>query len=128
SYLRALANPRDEEALYASLASPLAGCSRDALALLAAAKRERGETLWETIQALSADGGELGRGDMEILAEFVPWLAAERAQAGGRGIAELLERAIVQRRYDRYVLGLDWAERRLANVHKLLRLARRFEE
>ena len=58
----------------------------------------------------------------------MPWFESERADAGGRGIAELLERAVAQRGYERYVLGLDWAERRLANVHKLLRLARRFEE
>ena len=37
SYLRALANPLDEEALYGLLASPLGGCSRDCLALLAQA-------------------------------------------------------------------------------------------
>jgi ATP-dependent exoDNAse (exonuclease V) beta subunit len=128
SYLRALANPRDEEALYASLASPLAGCSRDGLALIAAARRERRLTVWETVQALAEDGGGLPDRDREVLADFVPWFAAERAQAGGRGIAELLERAIAQRGYERYVLGLDWSERRLANVHKLLRLARRFEE
>jgi len=35
SYLRALANPLDEQALYGMLASPLGGCSRDCLALLA---------------------------------------------------------------------------------------------
>jgi ATP-dependent exoDNAse (exonuclease V) beta subunit len=128
SYLRALANPRDEEALYATLASPLAGCSRDGLALIAAAASELRVTLWETLQALSVDGGDLADRDRGVLSDFVPWLVAERAGAGGRGIAELLERAIAARRYDAYVLGQDWAERRLANVHKLLRLARRFEE
>ena len=35
AYLRALANPLDELALYGMLASPLGGCSRDGLALLA---------------------------------------------------------------------------------------------
>ncbi len=129
SYLRALANPRDEEALYATLASPLAGCSRDALALIAEAKRAASSTLWETLAAIREEGGEgLGERDRALLAEFLEWFAAERARAGGRGISELLERAIAQRGYDRYVLALDWAERRLANVHKLLRLARRFEE
>jgi ATP-dependent exoDNAse (exonuclease V) beta subunit len=129
SYLRALANPRDEEALYAALASPLAGCSRDALSLVAVAARSDGGTLWETLQALAeAAGGDLPGPDRALLCEFVAWFAGERAQAGGRGISELLERAISQRGYDRFVLGQDWAERRLANVHKLLRLARRFEE
>ena len=40
-YLEALANPRDEEALYTVLASPLVGVSADALVVLAAAARDR---------------------------------------------------------------------------------------
>ena len=46
SYLRVLANPRDEEALYAVLGSPLVGVSLDALVLLAAAAREVGRDPW----------------------------------------------------------------------------------
>ncbi|HEY6398716.1 MAG TPA: UvrD-helicase domain-containing protein, partial [Solirubrobacteraceae bacterium] len=40
AYLRALANPRDEEAFYSVLASPMVGVSPDALVVLAAAARE----------------------------------------------------------------------------------------
>src|SRR5439155_8886718 len=40
AYLRALANPRDERALYNLLASPLVGLTMDALVLVAAARRE----------------------------------------------------------------------------------------
>src|SRR6185437_8478751 len=106
SYLRALANPRDEEALYATLASPLAGCSRDALALLAEARRARPGTVWETLQAICEENGAgLADRDRVLLADFVGWFAAERAQAGARGISELLERAIGQRGYERYVLA-----------------------
>ena len=46
SYLSALANPRDEQALYTVLASPLAGASPDALVLLAAAAREADKDPW----------------------------------------------------------------------------------
>ncbi len=41
AYLRALANPLDELALYATLASPLVGLSSDGLALLARAAEAR---------------------------------------------------------------------------------------
>ena len=132
SYLRALANPLDEEALYAALASPLVGCSRDCLALLADAARSGRRGVWET--ALEATAGEeggtsigLAPDDREALAAFCSRLQAERASAAQRTISELIERAIEASGYREHVLGLDWGERRLANVHKLLRVARRFE-
>lgn len=136
SYLRALANPLDELALYGALASPLGGCSRDCLALLAKAAGEAGHGAWET--ALEAVGGEsstpgpaplrsLGGEDRRALRVFCELLASERAGASMRTISELIERAIDATDYRRHVLALDWGERRLANVHKLLRLARRFE-
>jgi RecB family exonuclease len=48
--------------------------------------------------------------------------------ASRRTLAELIERAIGQSGYRELLLSLEWGERRLANVHKLIRLARRFEE
>jgi ATP-dependent helicase/nuclease subunit A len=128
SYLRALANPRDEEAVYATLASPLAGASRDALALLAEGAREQGRPLWESMLAMHEQGfAALASADAAVLGAFCPWFERERTGAWGRAISELLERAIARSGYVEHVLGLDWAERRLANVHKLLRLARAFE-
>src|SRR6202035_2234483 len=47
AYLRALANPLDELALYSTLASPLVGLSRDALALIGGAARERKRGVWQ---------------------------------------------------------------------------------
>ncbi|MGH2864901.1 MAG: UvrD-helicase domain-containing protein, partial [Solirubrobacteraceae bacterium] len=132
AYLRALANPLDELALYAALASPLAGCSKDCLALLAGAASDRRVGLWEAIKAVCADpdGGVsigLGAGDREALCRFCSRLRAERAGASQRTVSQSIERAIEASGYREYVLALDWGERRLANVHKLLRLARRFE-
>ncbi len=127
SYLRALANPKDEEALYSTLASPLAGCSRDALARLASLRRDHGG-LWNAALALAAqDAGVLGEADDRRLRRFCAWFEVELAQATRLGISQLLERAIVKGRYAEHVRALDWAERRLANLHKLLRLARAFE-
>ena len=136
AYLRALANPLDEEALYGVLASPLVGCSRDCLALLALSAQARRRGAWETAREVAAgaepgDGEELlGRltdDDRIALARACELLARERASAPQRTIAALIERAIEATGYRTHVLTLDWGERRLANVHKLLRLARRFE-
>jgi ATP-dependent helicase/nuclease subunit A len=130
--LRALANPLDEQALYGALASPLAGCSKDCLALLADAARTARRGVWETALRLTDDEElastiGLAPGDRTALAGFCAWLADERAGAARRTISQLIERAIEARDYRRHVLGLEWGERRLANIHKLLRLARRFE-
>ena len=127
SYLRALANPRDEEALYSALASPLGGCSRDGLALLAKAASSSGR-VWETALAISEQpAAQLSDEDRRAVASLCAWLETERRDASGRSISELIERAVAHSGYRAHVLALDWGERRLANVHKLLRLARSFE-
>jgi ATP-dependent helicase/nuclease subunit A len=131
SYLRALANPLDEQALYGLLASPLGGCSRDCLALLAQSAQAAGRGAWQT--ALAAVGGKrelaarLAPTDRDALARACALLGRERAGSPLRTIAALIERAIQATGYREHVLALEWGERRLANVHKLLRLARRFE-
>jgi ATP-dependent helicase/nuclease subunit A len=129
SYLCALANPLDEEALYGALASPLVGVSRDALALLARAARAGSRGVWETLAAAPEEGllEELVTHEREALMGFAALLASERETASQHTLAELIERAIDASGYREHVLALEWGERRLANVHKLLRLARGFE-
>ena len=128
SWLRALANPLDELALYSTLASPLAGVSSDGLASIARYARERGRNVWE---ALSEPYRELSdvlpSADRQRVSTFREMLLAERPGAARRPISELLRRAIALTGYDAHVLSLGWGERRLANVHKLIRLARQFE-
>src|SRR5439155_7763097 len=123
AYLRALANPLDEVALYGVLASPLAACSRDALALLADAARASRLPAWDTALALNEGGLEstvqLPERDRAALAGFCARLQRERAAAPRRTISVLIERAVEASGYREHVLGLDWGERRLANVHKL---------
>jgi len=127
-WLRALANPLDEQALYGALASPLGGCSLDCLALLARAARETRGGLWRAALATVAEGSiELADADRNALASFCALLAREREGSARRPIAELIERALELSGYHEHVLALEWPERRLANVHKLLRLARRFQ-
>ena len=142
-WLRALANPLDEQGVYAALASPLGGCSLDCLALLAQAARERRQGIWQTALAVARGEGGLARGegglvrgegglaldadDRLALVSFCARLQGERAAASRHTVSQLLERALDAGGYRAHVLALDRPQRRLANVHKLLRLARRFQ-
>lgn len=126
-YLRALANPLDELALFSTLASPLVGLTGDALAAIAAQARAASSSVWETTAELGQELREhLKTSEIGALERFLAEFVAERASAQHRTIAELIERAI-SGGYREYVLGLDWGERRLANIHKLMRLADRFQ-
>jgi ATP-dependent helicase/nuclease subunit A len=117
AHLRALANPRDEEAYYQLLASPLVGISIDGLVLVAAAAR--GDR--EAPAGLSAeDAGRLGA--------FEQWFAGERSLVPRLGIEQLIERGIAHNSYDLRTLALPGGERRLANLRKLMRLGREYEE
>ncbi len=127
SYLAALANPMDEPALLAVLASPLVGLSSDALALLANTARARGRRLW-TVLTHGVDGVPLAATDRTALAAFGGWFAAERAHAPLLALDTLITRVVQRTDYDLHVLGLPGGRRRLANVHKLERLAAAFEQ
>ncbi len=153
AYLRTIANPLDELALYSTLASPLVGCSSDGLALLARAAGAAKRDVWETlgrvdgahagegenisaVRAVQTPHGELSHDeflarlsvrDRDALLAFHARCEVERRTASRRTISRLIERAVEQSGYREHVLGLEWGERRWANVHKLLRQARRFE-
>ncbi|MDX6657409.1 MAG: ATP-dependent helicase/nuclease subunit, partial [Solirubrobacteraceae bacterium] len=136
SYLAALANPRDEQALLAVLASPLVGVRSDTLALLGAAAREGRGRLWDALHAAFCPDGEardapwaarIAEQDRARLESWCPAFAAERAVAPRLGLDVLLERAIERTAYDEHVLRLPGGRRRLANVTKLVRLAAAYE-
>lgn len=118
-WLAALANPQDEPALYGVLASPLVGLSSDGLLHVARAGRGR---VWEAI-ARGEVAARLGDDDADRLQRFAARFSHERALAGRLAIDELLRRIIEAADYDLHVLRLPGGERRLANIHKLLRLA-----
>ncbi len=110
SYLAVLANPRDELAWYSTLASPLCGLSADALALLATDRE-----------------APLPPGDQSRLTAFGERLEAERRRAPRLRLDELIARAVADSGYDLHVLRQPGGRRRLANVHKLERLAAAYE-
>ncbi|HUR87297.1 MAG TPA: PD-(D/E)XK nuclease family protein [Solirubrobacteraceae bacterium] len=125
AWLSALANPRDETALYGVLASPLVGLSSDGLAHVARAGG-RGNA-WRAIEGDGALRERLTPDDRERSDAFALRFAAERALAPRLGLDELLRRVVDATGYDLHVLRLAGGPRRLANVHKLMRLAAAFE-
>ncbi len=136
AYLRTLANPLDDLALYGTLASPLVGVSSDGLALLARGRGSgrAGDALARLFGAEPAPGEELealraafSEADAAALSAFAGFLAAERRLAPRRTIDAALRRVVRASGYDAHLLGLPFAERRLANLHKLTRLARDYE-
>jgi ATP-dependent helicase/nuclease subunit A len=127
-YLRALANPLDEFALSSTLASPLAGLSLSALAQLARAARPAANSLWEELSGPSEElRARLQGDDREALVRFAGFLASEREGVRERSISRSLERVLDASGYREHVLAHADGERRLANVHKLLAIAREYE-
>ena len=131
AYLAALANPQDEEALLAVLASPFCGAGTDALVLLAQAGRESGRGTWAALREAEAEGAawleHLPAEQRTRLLAFARVFAGERPRAERVPVEVLLERAIVATGYDLAVLARTGGERRLANLRKLMRLARDYE-
>ena len=127
-YLRTLANPRDEESLYGVLASPLVGASLDALVVLAAASRETERDPWWLLREPRGELDALDGADRARLDTFTAWFAGERERARRCGMEELIDSALVASGYDLAMLAMPGGRRRLANVRKLMRLAREHED
>ncbi len=127
AYLRALANPRDEDALYTVLSSPLVGLGIGALVSLAAAARDGRRDPWWVLREPEGRLDELDSEEQGRLERFVAWFAAERRAAARLGVEELIERGLELTGYDLTVLAMPGGARRLANVRKLMRLGREHE-
>ncbi|HLW96157.1 MAG TPA: UvrD-helicase domain-containing protein [Solirubrobacteraceae bacterium] len=120
SWLRALANPRDELALYGVLASPLGACSADELLELRLRARAAGRSPWEILISGEAPGARS--------TALAARLDGARAGVAGAGLGELVASAVAANGYDVHLATLHSPQRRIANVRKLERLARAFEQ
>ena len=124
AYLRLLHNRYDDEALVTVLASPLVGVSNDALVLLrrAAPKRPLFQPFEKGLPPeLSPQDARLCRAfhqRYERLARQAPTLSLER----------LLEAIVSEHDYDLAALAQWDGRRRYANMRKLARLSRSYEE
>ncbi len=124
AYLRLLHNRYDDEALLTVLASPFVGLSNDALALVrrSASKRPLFSGIEHSLPpALDERDTRLLRAfrqRFDRLAEAMTRLSLER----------LCERIVSEHDYDLAVLAQWDGRRRYANMRKLARLARSYEE
>jgi ATP-dependent helicase/nuclease subunit A len=124
AYLRLLQNRYDDVALVSVLASPFVGVSNDALALLrrVASKRPLFSGLEHSLPPDLAERDErlmrAFRQRYDRLVEAMPRLSLER----------LCEQVVAEHDYDLAVLAQWDGRRRYANLRKLARLGRSYEE
>jgi ATP-dependent helicase/nuclease subunit A len=124
SYLRLLRNRYDDEALVSVLASPFVGVSNDALVLLrrAATKRPLFVALERELPATLPDR------DAQLLRAFRQRYDRLTAASSRLSLERLCERVVAEHDYDLAVLARWDGRRRYANLRKLARLARSYEE
>jgi ATP-dependent helicase/nuclease subunit A len=124
AYLRLLRNRYDDEALVSVLASPLVGISNDGLVLLrrAAPKRPLFVALERELPETFPDR------DAHLLRAFRQRYDRLTAALARLSLERLCERIISEHDYDLAVLARWDGRRRYANLRKLARLARSYEE
>ncbi len=124
SYLRLLHNRYDDEAFVSVLASPFVGVSNDALLLIRRAAGRR--PIYTGIERTFPEG--LTERDERLLRAFGQRFA-RLAQASSRlSLERLCEQIVADHDYDLAVLAQWDGRRRYANLRKLARLARSYEE
>ncbi len=124
SYLRLLQNRYDDEALLTVLASPFVGVSNDALVLIRAnASRQ---PLFKGIERGLPD--ELADDDRRLVLAFRQRYERLVDMSAHVPLELLCERILAEHDYDLAVLARDDGRRRYANLRKLARLARAYEE
>ena len=123
SYLRLLQNRYDDEALVSVLASPFVGVSNDTLMLVRRAAR--GPIFTGLERSLPPD---LDPADARLLRAFRQRYDRLADAAGRLSLERLCERIVADHDYDLAVLAQWDGRRRYANLRKLARLARSYEE
>ncbi len=123
AYLRLLHNRYDDEALVTVLASPFVGVSNDALVLLrrAAPRRPLYAGIEKGVEGLTPR-------DARLFQAFRQRFERLAAQASSSTLERLCEQIVCEHDYDLAVLAQWDGRRRYANLRKLARLARSFEE
>jgi ATP-dependent helicase/nuclease subunit A len=124
AYLRLLHNRYDDEALVAVLASPFVGVSNDALVLLRRAAPKR--PLFAGLEKEQPEG--LSPRDARLFQAFKQRFDRLTAQAPALSLERLCEQIVSEHDYDLAVLAQWDGRRRYANLRKLARLARSYEE
>jgi ATP-dependent exoDNAse (exonuclease V) beta subunit len=124
AYLRLLHNRYDDEALLTVLASPFVGVSNDALVLIRA-EAQRQPVFRALERPLPAD---LADEDRRLLLAFRQRYERLLQVAAAVPLELLCERIASEHDYDLAILARRDGQRRYANLRKLARLARSYEE
>jgi ATP-dependent helicase/nuclease subunit A len=124
NYLRLLHNRYDDEALLGVLASPFVGVSNDALVLLRRAAPKR--PLFAGLEKAVPEG--VSEKDARLFQAFKQRFDRLAAQAPSLSLERLCERIVAEHDYDLAVLAQWDGRRRYANLRKLARMARSYEE
>ncbi len=123
-YLRLLQNRYDDEALLTVLASPFVGVSNDALVLIRSTAERR--PIFKGIErSLPPD---LPEDDRRLVRAFLQRYERLVESSTRLSLELLCERILVEHDYDLAVLTRHDGQRRYANLRKLARLARSYEE
>ncbi len=124
SYLRLLQNRYDDEALLTVLASPFVGVSNDALVLIRSTAERR--PIFKGLErSLPPD---LAEDDRRLVRAFLQRYERLVESSTRLSLELLCERILVEHDYDLAVLARRDGQRRYANLRKLARLARSYEE
>ena len=124
AYLRLLHNRYDDEALLTVLASPFVGVSNDALVLIRAEAQRQ-----PVFRALERPlPGDLADEDQRLLLAFRQRYERLLHVAAAAPLELLCERIVAEHDYDLAILARGDGQRRYANLRKLARLARSYEE
>jgi ATP-dependent helicase/nuclease subunit A len=123
-YLRLLHNRYDDEALVTVLASPFVGVSNDALVLI---RRHGGRRpLFSGIERSLPEA--LDEQDARLIRAFKQRYARLVAFSARASLERLCEQVVCEHDYDLAVLARWDGARRYANLRKLMRMARSYEE
>ncbi len=124
AYLQLLQNRYDDRALVTVLASPFVGVSNDALFLLRRAAGRR--PIYTGLERSLPDG--LAERDERLLLAFKQRYARLAESSPRLSLERLCEQIVVEHDYDLAVLAQWDGRRRYANMRKLARLSRAYEE
>ena len=124
AYLRLIQNRYDDEALLTVLASPLVGVSNDALVLLRRAASRR--PIFTGLERSLPPG--LEQRDGRLMAAFLQRYQRLLKIAETASLEELVERVAIEHDYELAILARWDGRRRYANLRKLGRLARSYED
>jgi ATP-dependent exoDNAse (exonuclease V) beta subunit len=124
AYLQLLQNRYDDRALVSVLASPFVGVSNDALVLIRRAASKR--PLFAGLE--KGPPPELDERDTRLLRAFRQRYDRLVAQLPRLSLERLCEQIVAEHDYDLAVLAQWDGRRRYANLRKLARLARSYEE